>query len=59
MSSKKEDDKRYERAKKRNDQQSRARTLKWRRKLFIHQRISSCTACFSQHLRDEDEVTWQ
>ena len=58
MSFKKEDDERCERAKKRSDQRSRTRTSKWRRKLFIRQRISSCTACFSQYLRDEDEVTW-
>ena len=55
---KKEDDKRCERMKKRSNQQSRARTLKWRKKLFIYQRISSCTACFSQYLQDEDEVMW-
>ncbi len=58
MSSKKEGDERRERAKKRSDQRSRARTSKWRRKLFIRQRISSCTACFSRYLRDEDEATW-
>ena len=56
MSSKKEDDERRERTKKRSDQRSRARTSKWREKLFIHQRISSRTACFSQYLRDEDKV---
>ncbi len=56
---KKEDDKRHERAKKRSDQRLQARTLKWRRKLFIHQWISSHTACFSQYLQDEDEVTQQ
>ncbi len=55
---KKEDDKRCERMKKRSNQQSRARTLKWRKKLFIYQRISSCIACFSQYLQDEDEVMW-
>ncbi len=58
MSSKKEDDERRERMKKRSNQQSRARTSKWRRKLFIHQWISLCTACFSQHLQDKDEATW-
>ncbi len=58
MSSKKEDDKRHERAKKRSDQRSQARTSKWRKELFIHQWISSCTACFSQHLQDEDEAMW-
>ena len=59
MSSKKEDDERRERTKKRSDQQSRARMSKWRKKLFIRQWISSRTACFSQYLRDEDEVTWR
>ncbi len=59
MSSKIEDDERRERAKKRSDQQSRARMLKWKKKLFIHQRISSRTACFSWYLRDEDEATWR
>ncbi len=59
MSFKKEDDERCERVKKRNDQRSRMRTSKWREKLFIRQRISSCTACFSRYLRDEDEATWQ
>ncbi len=55
---KKKDNKRCERAKKRSDQWSQAKTLKWRKKLFIHQRISSCIVCFSQYLQDEDEVTW-
>ncbi len=59
MSSKKEDDERRERAKKRSDQRSRARTSKWREKLFIHQWISSRTACFSRYLRDEDEAMWR
>ena len=59
MFSKKEDDERREKAKKRSDQRSRARTSKWREELFIHQRISSRTACFSQYLRDEDEATWR
>ncbi len=59
MSSKKEDDERCEKAKKRSDQWSRTRTLKWREELFICQRISSRTACFSQYLRDEDEATWR
>ncbi len=58
MFSKKEDDERRERAKKRSDQQSRARMSKWRKKLFIRQRISSRTACFSRYLQDEDEATW-
>ena len=58
MSFKKEDDERCERMKKRSDQRSRVRMSKWRRKLFIHQRISSRTVYFSQYLRDEDEVTW-
>ncbi len=59
MSSKKEDNEHHERAKKRSDQRSRARTSKWREKLFIYQRISSCIACFSRYLRDEDEATWR
>ncbi len=59
MSSKKKDDERCERAKKRSDQRSRARTSKWREELFICQRISSCTACFSRYLRDEDKATWR
>ncbi len=58
MSSKKEDDECCERMKKRSDQWLQARTLKWRKELFIHQWISSCITCFSQYLRDEDEVTW-
>ncbi len=45
MSFKKEDDQRHKRMKKRSDQRSRARTLKWREKLFIHQRILSRIAC--------------
>ncbi len=44
--------------KKKSNQWSQARTLKWRKKLFIRQQISSHTACFSQNLQDEDEVTW-
>ncbi len=59
MSFKKEDDERRERAKKRNDQRSQARTSKWGKKLFIRQRISSRTACFSRYLRDEGEATWR
>ncbi len=59
MSFKKEDDKCCKRTKKRSDQWSWMKTLKWRRELFIHQWISSCIACFSQYLQDEDEVTWQ
>ncbi len=59
MSFKKEDDEHHERVKKRSDQRSQARMLKWRKKLFIHQWISSCIACFSRYLRDEDEVTWR
>ncbi len=55
---KKEDNEHHERMKKRSNQWSRARTLKWRRKLFIHQWILSCIAYFSQHLQDEDEATW-
>ncbi len=47
MSFKKEDDECHERAKKRSDQWSQARTSKWRRKLFIHQWISSRIACFN------------
>ena len=58
MSSKKEDDERCERAKKRSNQWLQARTLKWRRKLFIHQRISSCITYFNWYLRDEDEAMW-
>ncbi len=58
MFSKKEDDEHHERTKKRSNQWSQARTLKWRRKLFIHQRISSCIACFSWYLQDEDEAMW-
>ncbi len=59
MSFKKEDDERHEKAKKRSDQWSWMKTSKWREKLFIHQWISSCIACFSQYLRDEDKVIWQ
>ena len=59
MSSKKENDEHHERAKKRSDQRLQTRTLKWRRELFIHQWILSCIACFSQHLQDKDEATWQ
>ncbi len=58
MSSKKENDEHRERAKKRSDQRSRARTLKWRKELFIRQRISSRIACFNRYLQDEDEATW-
>ncbi len=59
MSSKKEDDERCKKAKERSDQRSRARMSKWKKELFIHQRISSRTAYFSRYLRDEDEATWQ
>ncbi len=58
MSFKKEDDERCKRTKKRSDQWLQARTLKWERKLFIHQWISSCIACFNQYLQDENEVIW-
>ncbi len=58
MSSKKEDDERHEKAKKRSDQRSWVRTLKWRRKLFIHQRILLHIACFNWYLQDEDEAMW-
>ncbi len=58
MSSKKEDDERCEKTKKRSNQWSQTRTLKWREKLFIHQWISLRTAYFSQHLQDEDKATW-
>ncbi len=50
MSFKRENDEHHEKVKKRSDQQSRARMLKWRRKLFIYQRILSHTACFNQYL---------
>ncbi len=56
---KKEDDERCEKVKKKSDQRSQVRTLKWEKKLFIHQWISSCITYFSQYLRNEDEVTWQ
>ena len=56
---KKEDDERCEKVKKRSDQQSQVRTLKWREKLFIHQWISSCITCFNWYLWDEDEAMWQ
>ncbi len=58
MSFKKEDDECCEKAKKRSDQQLQVRMLKWRKKLFIHQWISSCTAYFSWYLQDEDEAMW-
>ncbi len=57
MSFKKKDDEHCKRAKQRSDQRSQARTLKWRKKLFIHQWISSCIVCFSQYLQDEDKAT--
>ncbi len=56
---KKEDDERCEKVKKKSNQRSQVRTLKWEKKLFIHQWISSCITYFSQYLRNEDEVTWQ
>ncbi len=56
---KKEDDERCEKVKKKSDQRSQVRTLKWEKKLFIHQWISLCITYFSQYLRNEDEVTWQ
>ncbi len=55
MSFKKEDDKRCEKAKKKSNQWSWMRTLKWRKKLFIHQQISLCITCFNQYLQDKDE----
>ena len=55
----KEDEWHHERMKKDSDQESQARTLKWREKLFTHQRISSRTACFRWYLQDKDETTWQ
>ncbi len=54
----KEDEQCHERMKKDSDQELQVRTLKWRRELSICQWISSCTACFRQYLRDENEVTW-
>ncbi len=59
MSLKKENDEHCEKVKKRSDQQSQVRTLKWREKLFIHQWISSCITCFNWYLWDEDEAMWQ
>ncbi len=56
---KKEDEWHHERVKKDSDQELQARTLKWREKLFICQRISSRTACFKWYLRDKDEATQQ
>ncbi len=58
ISSKKENDKHRERMKKKSNQWLQARTLKWRKELFIHQWISSCITCFNQDLQDEDEVMW-
>ncbi len=55
---KKEDDECCKRMKKRSNQWLQVKILKWRRKLFIHQQISSCIAYFNQYLQDEDEVTW-
>ena len=53
---KKEGGRRRERKKKCSGQRPQARTSKWEGRLFIRQRISSRTACFSRYLRGGGEA---